>query len=124
MNKGAFFLTRLFIGMVLEDARTQKPIDLGEVLRHSPEFAYARQVRMGQGLNQTRACRLVCLRVSAQVAKARRRRFKAHARTQTRTDRQPTASRVMRLDAPDYQCTGAMAAAGHGPSLVYAAVAD
>jgi hypothetical protein len=88
MNKGAFFLTRLFIGMVLEDARTQEPIDLGEVLRHSQEPAYARQVRMGQGPNQTRACRRVCLRVSAQVANARRRRFKAHARKQGRTGSQ------------------------------------
>jgi hypothetical protein len=43
---------------------------------------------MGQGSNQTRACRLVCLRVSAQVANARRRRFKAHARKQGRTGSQ------------------------------------
>jgi hypothetical protein len=85
MAKGAFFVTRLFIDTTLEDAQTSGPIDLGQVLRPSQGPTYERQVRMGQGTNQTRACRLVCLRVSAQVANARRRRFKAHARRQGRT---------------------------------------
>ena len=85
MAKGAFFVTRLFIGMALEDARTMLPIDLGAILKHSPAPVSERLVRMGQSQNQTRPCRLVCLRVSAQVAQARRRRFKAHARRQGRT---------------------------------------
>jgi len=85
MAKGAFFVTRLFIGLTLEEVQTRGLIDLGKVLRQSHVPAYERQVRMGQGTNQTRACRLVCLRVNAQVANARRRRFKAHARRQGRT---------------------------------------
>lgn len=88
MAKGAFFLTRLFIGMALEDAQTMMPIDLGAGLRRAPAPVYERLVRMGQGTNQTRPCRLVCLRVSAQVAHARRRRFKTHARKQGRTGSQ------------------------------------
>lgn len=88
MAKGAFFLTRLFLDTTLEDAQTSGPIDLGQVLRSSPGPTYERQVRMGQGKNQTGACRLVCLRVDPQMANARRRRFKAHARRQGRTGSQ------------------------------------
>jgi hypothetical protein len=88
MAKGAFFVTRLFIGMALEDARTMGPIDLGAILRRSQEQTEERPVRMGQGTNQTGPYRLVCLRVSAQVAQARRRRFKTHARNQGRTGSQ------------------------------------
>ncbi len=85
MMKGAFFLTRLFLDTTVHDVQTSEPLDLGQVLRAAPGPTYERQVRMGQGPNQTCACRLVCLRVSAQVANARRRRFKAHARRQGRT---------------------------------------
>lgn len=88
MTKEAFFVTRLFIGMALEDAQTMMPIDLAHALRQTPDQTYERLVRMGQSKNQTRPCRLVCLRVSAQVANARRRRFKAHARKQGRTGSQ------------------------------------
>jgi hypothetical protein len=88
MAKGAFFLTRLFIGTTLEDAQTRGLIDLDTVLEQTPGPAYERQVRLGQGPHQTRACRLVCLRVPAPVAQARRRRFKAHARRQGRTGSQ------------------------------------
>jgi hypothetical protein len=88
MAKGAFFLTRLFSDTTLHDAQTSEPIDLGQVLRPSQGPIYERQVRMGQGPNQTRACRLVCLRMNTQVANARRRRFKAHARRQGRTGSQ------------------------------------
>ena len=85
MAKGAFFLTRLFLDTTVHDGQTGKPLDLGQVLRAAPGPTDERQVRLGQGRNQTYACRLVCLRVTAQVAQARRRRFKAHARRQGRT---------------------------------------
>ena len=88
MAKGAFFVTRLFIGTTLEDAQTQERMALDTVLGHTPGPVYERPVRMGLGQHQTRACRLVCLRVTAQVANARRRRFKAHARRQGRTGSQ------------------------------------
>ncbi len=85
MAKGAFFLTRLFLDTTLHDSQTRERVDLGQVLRAAPGSTYERLVRMGQGPNQTGACRLVCLRVPLQVAQARRRRFKAHARRQGRT---------------------------------------
>lgn len=85
MLKGAFFLTRLFLDTTVSDDQTSERLDLGQVLRRAAGPTSERQVRLGQGANQTRACRLVCLRVSAQVAQARRRRFKAHARRQGRT---------------------------------------
>ncbi|GJL57460.1 MAG: IS4 family transposase [Nitrospirales bacterium] len=85
MAKGAFFLTRLFLDTTVHDGQTGEPLDLGQVLRAAPGPRDERLVRLGQGSNQTGACRLVCLRVTAQVAQARRRRFKAHARRQGRT---------------------------------------
>ena len=88
MAKGAFFLTRLFLDTTVHDGQTGKPLDLGQVLRAAPGSRCERPVRMGQGKNQTGACRLVCLRVDPQMANARRRRFKAHARRQGRTGSQ------------------------------------
>ena len=88
MAKGAFFLTRLFLDPTLSDGQTSERLDLGQLLRAVPGPTYERQVRMGQGAQQTRACQLVCLRVSAQVANERRRRFKAHARRQGQTGSQ------------------------------------
>lgn len=85
MAKGAFFLTRLFLDTTVHDGQTGEPLDLGQVLRAAPGPMDERLVRLGQGKNQTRTCRLVCLHVTAQVAQARRRRFKAHARRQGRT---------------------------------------
>ncbi len=85
MAKGAYFLTRLLLGTTLQEAQTMAPIELGRVLRHCREPAQEIQVRMGQGNKQTPPCRLVCLRVSAQVASARRRRLKHHARKKGRS---------------------------------------
>ncbi|GJL60976.1 MAG: IS4 family transposase [Nitrospirales bacterium] len=83
--KGACFLTRLFLDTTVHDGQTSERLDLGQVLRTAPGPTFERQVRLGQGPNHTHACRLVGLRVPAQVAQARRRRFKAHARRQGRT---------------------------------------
>ena len=88
MMKGAFFLTRLFLDTTLSDGQTNERLNLAQLLRAVPGSMYERPVRMGQGLNQTGVCRLVCLRVSAPVANERRRRFKAHARRQGRTGSQ------------------------------------
>lgn len=85
MAKGAFFLTRLLLDTTLHDGQTGEPLDLGQILRAAPGPTDERLVRLGLGPNQTGACRLVCLRMPAPVAQARRRRFKAHARRQGRT---------------------------------------
>ena len=85
MAKGAFFLTRLLIGTTLQDAQTLAPIELGRVLSHCRDHAHEMPVRMGQGMKQTPPCRLVCLRISQQVASERRRRMKRQARQKGRT---------------------------------------
>ena len=85
MEKRAFFLTRFLIGTTLHEARTMVPIELGHELRHCREPTHERRVYMGQGKTQTPSCRLVCLRVSASVAKDRRRRFRQQARKKGRT---------------------------------------
>ena len=72
MAKGAFFLTRLFLDATVHDGQTGEPLDLGQVLRAAPGPMDERLVRLEQGSNQTCACRLVCLRVTAQLAHARR----------------------------------------------------
>lgn len=84
MAKGAFFLTRFLLGTTLQDARTMAPIDLGRVLSHCRGYAHEMPVLMGQGTKQTPCCRLVCLRVSDQVAGERRRRLKRQARKKGR----------------------------------------
>lgn len=86
----AYFLTRFLVGTTVWDAQTQAPIELSHVLAHGQDLTREMQVRLGQKPNQTPPCRLVCLRVSPQVAAERRRRVKAHARKQGRTARTST----------------------------------
>jgi hypothetical protein len=87
MAKGAYFLTRFRLGTTLQAAQTQAPFDLGTVLRRSSEAAVELSVHLGQGKQRTAPCRLVCLRVSEQVATERRRRVKDRARQKGRTVR-------------------------------------
>ncbi len=70
--KGACFLTRLFLDTTVHDGQTSERLDLGQVLRTASGPTFERQMRLGQGPNHTHACRLVGLRVPAQVAQARR----------------------------------------------------
>jgi len=83
--KGAFFLTRFLVGTTLKTAHTLIPIELGKELSKQPDNASQMQVVMGLASRQTPPCRLVCLRVSKQVAQERRRRLKKQARKKGRT---------------------------------------
>jgi hypothetical protein len=85
-NKGAFFLTRFLIKTTIREAETSTPIELEEVLFRLPGDRHQFQVVMG-GRNGTPEvkCRLICLRISEQVANERRRRLLKEAKKKGRT---------------------------------------
>ncbi len=85
MAQGAYFVTRLFPGTTVQEATTAAPIDLPRALHRCRESVYTRSVTLGQGTRRISPCRLVCLRVSEQVATERRRRMKFHARRKGRS---------------------------------------
>lgn len=85
-NEGAFFLTRFLIKTTIREAETSTPIDLEDALYRLPGDRYQFQVIMGDR-NRTPEvrCRLICLRVSEQVANERRRRLLKQAKKKGRT---------------------------------------
>lgn len=85
-NKGAFFLTRFLVKTTLQDAETSTPIKLENALYRLPGNTHQFQVVMGgrNGAPEVR-CRLICLRVSEQVANERRRRLLKEAKKKGRT---------------------------------------
>ncbi len=91
-TKGAFFLTRFYIGTALRDAQSSSPIKLEELLPRLPGNAYQLQVIMGgHGGKKEVGCRLICLKVSEQIANERRRRF---LKTAKRKGRTPSKTRL------------------------------
>ncbi len=77
---GAFFLFRLLAGTCTFDARTLQPIVLCDVLKKVVGNAYQLDIIMGVDDEQRRVnCRLVCLRVSDNIANERRRKLKRNA---------------------------------------------
>ena len=83
--KGAFFLTRFLANTTLTDARSRAIIDLRKVLRKYTVNALEMQVLMGPKAGNGVPGRLVCLRVSEQVANERRRRLRKEAIKKGRT---------------------------------------
>jgi hypothetical protein len=85
-DKRAFFLTRFLVKTTVRDAKTSDPIDLENVLYGLHEDRYQSQVVMG-GKNGSPevTCRLICLRVSEQVANERRRKLLKEAHKKGRT---------------------------------------
>jgi hypothetical protein len=85
-RKGAFFLTRFLVKTTVRDAETSDPIDLENVLYalHADRCQF--QVVMGgrDGVPEVN-CRLICLRVSEQVANERRRKLLKEAHKKGRT---------------------------------------
>lgn len=82
--KSAFFLTRFFVHTTLKDSLTQSPINLEKHLSKMKGNAYEMNVTMGgENLPQV-DCRLVALRVNAQVANERRRKLKKEAKKKAR----------------------------------------
>lgn len=78
--KSAFFLTRFFVGTALKDPLTQAPIDLEKRLGTMKGNTYEMNVIMGSENLAQVACRLIALRVSAQVANERRRKLRKQAK--------------------------------------------
>jgi len=87
-QNGGFFLSRFLVGTSLFNLETITPIDLCELLKNVTLDAYELPVIMGSN-NKTRvSCRLICLRVSEEVANQRRRRLLKTARKNKRTPSQ------------------------------------
>jgi hypothetical protein len=85
-NKGAFFLTRFLVKTTIREAETSTPIELEDALYRLPGDRYQFQVVMGgRNGNPEVKCRLICLRVSEQVANERRRRLLKEAKKKGRT---------------------------------------
>jgi hypothetical protein len=72
VKNGAFFISRFLIGTALLDRKTGKSFNLCERLRSLATDAVEMQVLMGTNEQTCIECRLVCLRVSEEVAKQRR----------------------------------------------------
>jgi hypothetical protein len=75
----AFFLFRFMLNTALYDARTEQPINLHARLRHLKDAVFEMPVSMGFQKNTRVNCRLVCLRVSENVANKRRRKLRENA---------------------------------------------
>lgn len=76
---GAFFLFRLLARTSLFEARTRQAIVLGDVLKKVVGQAYQLDIIMGVEEQMKVNCRLVCLRVSDEMANERRRKLKRNA---------------------------------------------
>jgi transposase len=82
-RKGAFYLTRLLVNINVRDAETMTRIELANILKKLRQDAYQMHVIMENGKEEV-YCRLICFRVSEQVAAKRRRRLKKEARKKGR----------------------------------------
>lgn len=95
-DKEAFFITRFLVNTTIREASTSHPIDLENVLFSLSQNSHQCQIIMGghNGIPDVR-CRLICLRVSEQVANQRRRRLLKNARRKGLT---PSNSRLALCD--------------------------
>jgi len=82
--KGAYFLSRLLIGTTLRNAGTSEKFDLGATLRNFVGNVLEIHVIMGNDKHPV-PCRLIGLRVTKQVANARRRKLLKEAKKKGRT---------------------------------------
>ena len=85
---GAFFLSRFFVRTKLLYPETLQRIDLLSVLQKVPGNIHEMQVILGGQVNVQVPCRLICLRVSEEVANERRRKLIKTARKKGRTPSQ------------------------------------
>jgi hypothetical protein len=82
--KGAFFLTRFCVRILLKDPISQAPLDVEKYISKFHGNACELDVLMGGGEVPAVACRLIALRVSEQVANERRRRLNKEAKKKGR----------------------------------------
>ncbi len=88
VSRGAFFLSRLLVATKLICPETLKPIDLLAVLKKIPGDVHQMQVLMGSLPKNRVLCRLICLRVSEDVANERRRKLRKRAKEKGTTPSQ------------------------------------
>jgi len=87
-DKGTFFLSRFLLRTTLCQADTHEAIALGALLRRFDGNTLELKVIMGTVKDEQTPCRLICLRVSEQVANARRRKLLKEAKKKGRTPSQ------------------------------------
>ena len=88
IRKGAFFLSRFLIGTSLFHAETGLPLVLEKMLTKVQNNIFEIPVILGAEKEKQFPCRLICLRVSEQVANQHRRRLKKEAQKKGRTPSQ------------------------------------
>ena len=84
-DKGVYFLSRFIVTTTISHADTGASIDLGWLLRRSKGNCLELKVIMGTVKSEQTPCRLICLRVSEQVANERRRKLHRSAQKKGRT---------------------------------------
>lgn len=84
IEKEAYFLSKLLIGTTLRNADTLEKIDLSATLHSFGGNVLEMNIIMGNDKHQV-PCRLIGLRVTEQVANARRRRVRKEAEKKSRT---------------------------------------
>jgi len=82
---GAYFLSRLHIRISLFDPASCIPIDLYGILMKIKGDIHQMTVTLGNNKETPVVCRLVCLRVSPEIAEQRRRKLISNARKKGRT---------------------------------------
>jgi len=87
-DKEAFFLSRLLFRTTLRNTETLQAINVSAILRGFKGNTLELKVIMGNTKDEHTNCRLICLRVSEQVANARRRKLIKEATKKGRTPSQ------------------------------------
>lgn len=95
VSMGAFFISRLLIGTKLICPETMKPIDLSALLKKIPLDIHHMNVLMGSEHSKQIKCRLVCLRVTPEVANERRRKLRKRSQKHQST---PSENHLMLAD--------------------------
>lgn len=86
MKRGAFFLTRFKINTSLFNPQTAMSLNLDEILKYATEDNYQVEVLMGSKVKIP--CRLICMRVSEEIANKRRRKLIAESKKKGHTPQQ------------------------------------
>jgi len=84
-KKGAFFLSRHHVASKVRNVSSGKLIDLHTILEKATGDAYELPVLVGLTKENQVACRLICLRVSEEIANTRRRNHLKNAEKKGRT---------------------------------------
>lgn len=87
-EKGSFFLSRFLVRTTLRSPETLDIIDPGAILKRFDGDTLELNVIMGKDKDEQTPCRLICMRVSQQVANERRRKLLKESKKKGRTPSQ------------------------------------